>query len=179
MGPTVLICGSKMARILTMVWQLCFASCNREKQMLQPCYGDKRSQCGTAFFFVNAVSLHPMWKENISQEQKCSWWTEAVTSQEFSSLPSHGPHNWKRGRLVGRAQWIIFSCSKNCVSSKISVGFLMPTDRHVMWLSAEQVLSVAGLFLFLQCSVSIPGSWNKSTEVIKKVQLLLIKHLRC
>lgn len=80
-----------MARILRMVWQLCFASCNREKQMLQPCYGDKQSQCGTAFFFVNAVSLHPMWKENISPEQKGSWWTEAVTSQEFSSLPSHGP----------------------------------------------------------------------------------------
>lgn len=171
MGPTILQFLYVVAR-----WHWCLRWCGRSATRRNSCFSPVAEPTWEASFPLNVVSLHPTWKEDIPREQKGYWWTEAVASQGFSFLPSPDPHNWKRGPLVGRAWWIIFSCSKNHVSPKINVGFLMPTDRDLMWLLQCTCCLLQGCFssysaqpAFLGLERNLQKWWTRYSSCLSNI----------
>lgn len=168
-----------MAQVLTMVWQLCFAFCNREKQMFQPCYGDNQSPCRTDSFF-SKMQFH------YTQRGKKIFPRNRRVPRELKQLPPRSSlPSLPIAPIIGREYpWLaglggLSSAVQRTVCPLKSHGVL-----HASWqachVAACRVITVCCRAVSLLTALSQHSwSWNKSTEGIKKVQLMLVKHLRC
>lgn len=140
MEPTILLFSYVVAR-----WHRCLRWCGSSalprvtgrNRCFSPVMERSRVNVGQPPFFKMQFHYTQHGKKISHRNRRVPRELKQLPPWGFSSLPSRGPCNWKRGPLVDSARWIIFSCPKNCVSPKISVGFLMPTDGHIMWLPGE------------------------------------------
>lgn len=138
-----------------MVWQLCFALCNREKQVFQPCYGDNQSPCRTDSFF-SKMQFH------YTQRGKKIFPRNRRVPGELKQLPPRSSlPSLPIAPIIGREDpWLagLGGLSSAVQRTVCPLKSARSSSCQLTGMSCGCLQSpVAGLFLFLQPSVSIPG----------------------